>query len=78
MVSRRILISSVLLISALSQVGCCCHKRNAFRVQNSCCAPAPTSCGCEPVTSYRPANSFVEPMPAQSMNSPPVFMQQAH
>ncbi len=78
MVSRRLLITGVLLIASMSQVGCwCCHKRNAFRVQNSCCTPAPKSCGCGPITSYRRPNGMLDPMVEPPMSVPPGIMQQA-
>ncbi len=78
MVSRHIVITGLLLISALSQIGCCsCHRRNAFRVQNSCCTPAAKSCGCDPVTSYRRPNGMVDPMTEPPMGAPAGLMQQA-
>jgi hypothetical protein len=76
MVSRRLLMTGVLLVSVLSQTGCCCHRRHVFRVQNSCCTPARQSACGEPVNSYyrRPT---IEPMPAPPLAGPGVIMQQA-
>ena len=76
MVSRRVAISCVLLISMLSQTGCSCRRRNAFRVQNSCCTPAPRSSCCEPATSYKRFDGSLEPMPAPVMSAPPTMIQQ--
>jgi hypothetical protein len=69
MVSRRIFVSCALVVLALTQVGCCCHRRHVFRVQNSacCCAPAPRTACCEPVHSYKRFGGGFE-----SMAEPPM------
>jgi hypothetical protein len=65
MVSRRILVPVTLVVLTLLQTGCCCQRRNVFRVQNSpCCAPTPKAACCD-ATSYKRfgygAGPIVEP-----------------
>lgn len=79
MVSRRILLFGILLISIMCQTGCCCHRRHVFRVQNSaCCTPAPRAACCEPANSYYRGPAMpIQAMPAPPLAAPNVIMQQA-
>ena len=72
MVSRRIFVFSSVFVLVLSQIGCCGHRRNVFRVQNSpcCCAPAPRTACCEPTTSYKRFGA-VEPIAEPPMSMMP-------
>jgi hypothetical protein len=63
MVSRRLCAHIALFVLGISQIGCCCHRHNIFRVQNSpcCCAPAAKAC-CEPAVSYKRFGGGISPI----------------